>query len=407
MIFQFAPLMFLGVLLIPALLIGLIFLLIKGGPAIRWILGILVLLTTLGVFFGMFNAQARPVVVHKPSVNAQMHAETTVEPLSQSAGIQVIKDPVVWSEGMEEELTPAVYSSLQAAAYGLGVQLQQTLSALPQQPEQVVLLQQGQDVDIVLLEQLRRGVKFVFPDIAVMIAEEASAKDQLQISLQVKDVQEHPIQIPETQNGAVVQMAQEVGCGNRQGTLQAVIQTADNKYVQQVRFDRRQWLDDAEGFRSLVGRGKWTVIASDQTAVTKDQAAEQLTLAAINYLGRQSAMASPMQPSIHADDLQNYGFIVDEYYQRLQGLSGPIWRGALLLEVSPERLQLLQKDKTVVIKQVRKTWVWRIFSLLVMILLISVLYAVVNAITKGYYSVMSAVLAIGLVLIFVLFLFLT
>ena len=399
----------LAIFVVPALLAGVIILLVKGGSAVRWFFGILFLLVVIGIF-GLFSMRfarpARSIVGHEPSVYSQSHTDQTLEPLSQTATIQVLKDPVVWSEGMEEELTPAVYSSLETAAYGLGVQLQKTLQALPQRPQRIILNENDTQVNIALLEQCRRGLKFILPDVSVVIAEEVSSNEQIQISLQMTDVQGHEIQIPETQAGDTVKMAQIMQAGNQQGTLQAIIHTSDNKYVQQVRFDYRPWVVDSEHFRTQISHGKWAVIASDQTAVTKEQSAEQLTQAATDFLSEKIASASPLQAGVQPGDLQHYGFIVDEYYQQLQGLSGPIWRGALLLEVSPERLQLLQQDKTVVVKQVRRTWAWRIFSLLVMILLISVLYAVVNAITKGYYSVMSAVLAIGLVLIFVLFLFL-
>ena len=397
----FAPVGILAVLIVPAMLVGLIILLIKGGAAVRWFFGICLLLIIIGIF-GLFSLRMRPVIVHPAYTEAVS---------SQGATIQTIKDPIVWRDGLEEELMPVVYSSPQTAAYGLGVQLQETLAALQKAPTQIVIAENAGDLDIALLEQLRRGLKYVFPDAAIAIAAETSAEvpseGSIRITLHLQDVREPSIQIPEIQRVDIVEMAQTIPAGNRQGTLQAVVQTADNKYVKQVQFDDRAWLYDPETFRSTVGRGRWAVIASRDTAVTKEQVTEQIEQAAASYLDEQLRQDGMSRSNIQPMDLRNYGFVVDEYFQQLQGLSGPIWRGALLLEVSPRRLQMLQQGKTVAVSQVRKTWAYRILSLLGMILIISLLYAIVNALTKGYYSIVSAIIAIGCAAIFALFLFLS
>lgn len=397
----FAPIGILAVLIVPALLVGFIILLIKGGSAVRWFFGVCLLLIIIGIF-GLFSLRMRPVMVH-PAYTEQVS--------SQGATIQTIEDPIVWRDGLEEELMPVVYSSPQTAAYGLGVQLQETLAALQKTPSKIVIAENAGDSNIALLEQLRRGLKYVFPDAAIAIAAETSAnvppEGSIRITLHLQDVREPSIQIPEIRDGNTTEMMQINPAGNQQGTLQAVVQTADNKYVKQVQFDDRAWLYDPETFRSAVGRGKWAVIASRDTAVTKEQVTEQIEQAAAKYLDEQLRQDGMSHSNVQPSDLRRYGFIVDEYFQQLQGLSGPIWRGALLLEVSPQRLQMLQQDKTVAVSQVRRTWAYRILSLLGMILIISLLYAVVNALTKGYYSIVSAIIAIGCAVIFALFLFLS
>ena len=133
---------------------------------------------------------------------------------------------------------------------------------------------------------------------------------------------------------------------------------------------------------------------------------DHLSEMAANYLSDSITGSSMPGSGIQPDDIRQYGFLVDEYYQQFQGLSGPIWRGAWLLDVSPQRLQQLQQDKQVITKNTRRSWAFQIVSLLGMIVLICILYAVINAMTKGYYSVISAIMAIGLIVIFVLFLFL-
>ena len=71
-----------------------------------------------------------------------------------------------------------------------------------------------------------------------------------------------------------------------------------------------------------------------------------------------------------------------------------IWRHAVLLDVSPQRLQSLISAKTEVVRIQQDTWLRLFVSLGGMILLVCVVYAIANAATKGYYSTVLAVSAV-------------
>ena len=163
MFFMLTPLLLLAVLFIVALLVGLIVLLVKGPEVFRWMLVVFGVLILIG-FFGMFTFQ-RPVI-HTPGVHPMMLPEQAVKVSSPVSAFQVDKDPVVWNEGMEEQLTPTVYSSLSAAAYGLGVQLQETILRVTRRcpgTDCSASSRANLHVDIAMLEQLRRkGLKFVY-----------------------------------------------------------------------------------------------------------------------------------------------------------------------------------------------------------------------------------------------------
>ncbi|MHC4552739.1 MAG: hypothetical protein ACYSUT_08230, partial [Planctomycetota bacterium] len=177
MVFAFTPVLILFALMAPVLLAGLIILLVKGGPAVRWFIGICLLLVVIG-FFGLLSVRvSRPVAVHE-----HMRAQTTecivssqgegwTGPRLQAATLHVASDAAVWQQGLEEELTPDVYSSQKTAAYGLGVQLQETIEALSVWPGQVVIVEHRNGVDIALLEQCRRGLKSILPDLDIAIVE--------------------------------------------------------------------------------------------------------------------------------------------------------------------------------------------------------------------------------------------
>lgn len=385
-----APIGILVLLIVPALLVGTIVLLIKGGTAVRCFFGILLLLIVIG-FFGLFSIRtSRTVAVDQLSqTNAQL----------QGGAVFVDKNPTLWAEGLEEELTPDVYSSLETAAYGLGVQLKQTLDGLPQLPRRVTILEGSVD-DMALLEHFRRGLKYILPDIDIVIASE-TPEGQVCISLQIKDVESRQITPSEIQNADVIHMSQSLHTGSR-GILQAVVQTSDNKFVKQVEFDHCLWLYDTDKFQSAAIGHRWAVITTDETATTKEQARQELYNNATKYVYECLAAVEPLRQNLLQSDLMTYGLVVDEYDQRLVGLSGPIWRSGLLLDVSPERIQSLRQIKAATQLQVRRTWLYQIMSLAGMLALISVLYLLVNAITKGYYSTIIFIVSVIAFLVFVL-----
>ncbi|MBN1879114.1 hypothetical protein JW823_03295, partial [bacterium] len=85
------------------------------------------------------------------------------------------------------------------------------------------------------------------------------------------------------------------------------------------------------------------------------------------------------------------------------GISGPIWRAAILLDVRPERLNLLREIQVVEQRHVRRNWFNMIFSLVGMIVLVSLLYAVINTLTKGYYSFVLALISVLVITGFLVF----
>lgn len=383
-----------------ALLVGIIVLLIKGGPAVRWFFGILLLLLVIG-FLGVLPMRAANVPLPVRVAQSTLSATQLQGPI-----VHIDKNPTVWAEGLEEELTPDVYSTLGTAAYGLGAQLKETIDNLSHAPKKITILE-SDDNDLALLEHFRRGLQFVLPESDILIASSKS-NPECNVWITVRRQQDTPVEItvPEIQQVDMIHMAQTLHIGNQRGSLQAIVQTIDNKFAKNVEYDYRAWLQNSETFRLQIGgRGSWAVITSDETAITKEQARQQAIENACGYVSEQLEPQGITQKAVTEADLKNYGFIVDEYDQRLQGLSGSIWRSAMLLDVSPQRIQSLRQQQITVHQIQRKTWAFQIFSLVGMLILISILYLFVNAITKGYYSTTILIVAVIAFLVF-LFLFL-
>ena len=115
-----------------------------------------------------------------------------------------------------------------------------------------------------------------------------------------------------------------------------------------------------------------------------DQVAAMLGQALPQRLRRSGVPVSFFKP-VNSNDILDGNFILDRFVQSFEGTAGKIWRQALLVDVSAEKLKELARQKAV-IAQVRKTnFVKMFFSIVGLIVLITVVYAFLNAATKGYY----------------------
>ncbi len=372
-------------LILLALLVGFIILMVKGSPAVRWCVLIIAGIVLLPLVAGLFLVCSHQVPVPQPM-------ELTN---SQSPSVHVVKEPTLWQNNLEEEFVADTYSSTSAAAYGLGTQLYDViLAALENQPPQKINIRELDNSDFMVLERLREGLSGKFEDAKVVINRlDTPSPDNISIRLEIEE--ERSSQTLSYPNDSSYSVITEIP--SQAGTVRAIVHTGDDKHIKEVRYDRRQWIHDTDAFRSQVGIGSWAVYASSQPAVSKEQALNEAFQLAQQYITEKIGLHSTQ-----LNDERVHGFVIDEYSQRLQGLSGPIWRAAVLLDVSPEHLQTLQQSEAAVARHVRKTWIYRIFSLAGMILLISILYAFVNALTKGYYSVIIGIIAIGILVGFVL-----
>ena len=134
-----------------------------------------------------------------------------------------------------------------------------------------------------------------------------------------------------------------------------------------------------------------------------DQVAAMLGKALPQRLRRSGVPVSFFKP-VNSSDILDGNFILDRFVQSFEGTAGKIWRQALLVDVSAEKLKELARQKAV-IAQARKTnFVRMFFSIVGLIVLITVVYAFLNAATKGYYvwSLRIAGVVFALVLIILL-----
>lgn len=361
----------------------LIWLLVKSlsTPSGRKTLGILAVVVCIA---GLIFAVLAPVAFRGRAVPV---------PEAQCLAGSMVSGPI-WSSYIEEEFAAESYSTPQAAAYGLGARLE-----LGRSPNEILLAEDVIAND--LLHAFMRGLQSRYENAEVYIAappQEAPREDQVYITLTEPGGEE---------NITITHMMPSI---NRQGRLEATIQNEKGKTIQSAAFDSRAWLRDYAEFASLSKEGQWLVVGSEEAATSAEEARGRAMEKAADVVRTglgPSRRPFDLKTAIGPGDLEARGFIVDEYSQKLQGLAGPIWRHAVLLEVSPERMAGLQQHAAQISYGMRMSWARLIGSFVAMIAMICVVYFFLNAATKGYYArslaVLSVLLAAGLGVIIFMF----
>ena len=102
-------------------------------------------------------------------------------------------------------------------------------------------------------------------------------------------------------------------------------------------------------------------------------------------------------------DILESGVIVDKFIQSFDGSAGKIWREAILLDVSPEKLNHLANQIANKNSVMQVTALKTIFSIAGLFILITIVYIFLNAATKGYYTwslrIVGVILAVIILMI--------
>jgi hypothetical protein len=390
------PLFFIIILL---LLLGALVALIVGiciaKPAVRrvllWVLGI-ILLVPVALFLLLIPMR----VAHFQQPNAG-------QPIVIS---QVTTEaPSVWQEEIEKQFSADVYSSRQAAAYGLGKQIADKYKTMltgelqgreitdmagavskSKGPLKIMLCEDT--ADMAILEACRKGLQNALSKNMIVIQSRAASgpsEGEVWIVFSLQSEAKSLYRKMVTGSGI------DLSC-NETGTLSAVIQTPEDKMSEQVRYDYRPWLEDMTSFKSHYG-SEWFVVFSD-TATDLETAQKQVYDKACSILIH-SITASGYPPTdVLRENLKQFDIETDTYSQELHGMTGPVWRYAILLDGDSPKLSRLIQSKTQVVSQQRENWIKTGLSLLGMMVIIWIVYSVANAATKGYYSTLLAIMAI-------------
>ena len=370
----FSPVILVGVGILAVFIIALA----KAGAVGRWIfvgVGLFLLLLIMPVF-----TQRTARIKHA--------VEPTVDVFKVPSQIS-LEDNAFWQENLEKEFMPDTYSSLRAAAYGLGMQLYETIQeALGQSPSEIVILETS-SLTKSDLNEFQNGLKSRYDQADIYFKQHPMVNfPEGTIYVEVSVLEEKESKDSSAQDSSLPASA---------GRLEAVVETRKGKYYKSVSYDYRSWLWDTHAFVANASNKNWMVSVSDETAISREEARGQALDKAVETLSKQiwnTNSASKRSVLITRQDLLQRDFIRDEYSQKLIGMAGPIWRYAVLLEVSPEDLHSLVTASAQEIQIQHNTKLRSMFSLGGMLLLICVVYIFANAATKGYYSTVLTITAV-------------
>lgn len=175
-----------------------------------------------------------------------------------------------------------------------------------------------------------------------------------------------------------------------------------------VKFFEKGWLKSLSDLHSSgqtsVAVARSSSSCTDETEA-RDQAMSQAVLMVQNLLKKANHSYDVLDQELvfTPQDLQAHNLIVDQFSQSLRTSTARVWRHAVLLNLRPQAMDSLLRQKTRQIQQVHRTWAKDILSLAGLALVVLILYIFLNAATKGYYAwslrVIALITIVGVVVV--------
>ncbi len=293
----------------------------------------------------------------------------------------------IWSEGVEQEFEADIYPSGLAAAKALGRPMADAIDTMARELNatiKVILFQEGNERSLV--SAFGRAVEEESPGVAYSI--EADLRNirpgEVGVTLRVERAQQ-TVRLVEGMSMVLSNPQENI-------RIVATAFTEDRRGSAVACFIDKPWVENFSAFAGGRPNEHYVVARSNGTCMSESEANQQaledararLTAA----LGRQMerGFAELARPPISTTDLLNGGFVADRFIQSFNTSTGKVWRQALLIDVSGPKLAQLARVKMHQGRQVRESWARMGFSVIGVLVLISVIYFFLNMATRGYYE---------------------
>ena len=386
--------------------IAVIVLFIKLCSKRPWIAAVaaLVLLLLLVPVFVLIPVR---IVSHRPVVSPESSSARTEDTTA-----------AIWLPGIEDEFEANVYPSKLSAVRSLGLRIIEPIRQVfggQTSPGGIILFQGAHDRDIV--EEFGKAIAQAIPHTKWSIEPETVAvqTDEVGIRLDIMKVQTHPAPwlsevkrasspLKHGQDGRATKMTS--------GTIHASVLAADKRASIKADFVEKPWVEDFSGFLNTKPNSRFIIAKSADSCMTQaeanrqavENACAQVTKMLDQVSRRLSKIPVPFTLPVNSDDILKGDFIIDRFVQSFKGTAGRIWRQALLIDASAEKLTELARRKAVMARARKMTWARMSLSIVGLLVLITVVYAFLNAATKGYYVWSLRVAGIVLALITIILL---
>jgi hypothetical protein len=313
--------------------------------------------------------------------------------------------PSIWQDSVADQFTANVYPSKAAALKGLRPKIDEVLRKAAdgkQTPPKVVLFAGGLSATEVH---------------SLMDSPEVEAAAWIVEPLP-RNLQENEISIG-TNFALTSERTESHGdrfvMKMRSGALDVYININSSSQSPPTNFkaivEEKPWLTDLAGYQSTYPNSRFLVARSHSSATDEKTAEQEAITDACSQVAQVLWEMNPNHGrplsgnlSVNPTDLESRGFVLDRFSQQLYGMAGPICRNALLIDLSPEKIQPLANAKFEIVARQQKTWARVLLSFVGMAAVIALVYAFLNAATRGYYSwslriAALALLAAGVVIV--------
>ena len=339
--------------------------------ALAVIMALLLFPLLAGLFLGVSHQRAMPV---SRQVYSEPHTTQSEPPAA-----------AIWLPGIEDEFEANVYSSKLSAVRSLGLQIDRPVrEVFGEMPPSGIILFQGAH-ERGLIEEFGRAIFKTFPDANWTIAPETVAvqPDEVGIRIDLVKVQTNPA-------------PWSSGSGNEMtsGTIQASVLAGDRQASMKTDFVDKPWVEDFSAFFNTTPNSQFIIAKSAESCMTEAEANRQAMQNACSQVAdmigqippRRSGVPISFAKPVNSADILEGGFILDRFVQSFEGAAGKIWRQALLVDASAEKIKNLAQRKAVIARVRKRGFAGMFFSIIGLIVLITVVYAFLNAATKGYYA---------------------
>ncbi|MHC4626703.1 MAG: hypothetical protein ACYTDV_06950 [Planctomycetota bacterium] len=313
----------------------------------------------------------------------------------------------IWQAGIEDQFEANVYPSKLAAVRSLGLRIDEPIGQLfgdESWPKKGILFQGTHGDDV--LGEFTKTLSTRFPQTQWTTALETVAVEPGEVGIRLDLT---------TQIGRAP-WKDAWNSGNPRdviiaGKARANVMTGNRQIGINAEFEEKPWIENFYGVWNDRPNTRLIIAKSTESCLTEAEANGQAMADACNQLTvllRQSprAQATPSLPrNVTTNDILERDFIVDRFAQNFGGRAGKIWRQALLIDASPGRLEELASHKAAVARAIRWSWARMAGSIAGLLVLVTVVYAFLNAATKGYYvwslRIAGIVLAAAVIILFV------
>lgn len=337
-----------------------------------WIVWVVVLLLVLLLV---------PIVVLRLDGFHRHHPEISLDaraPRSQDT------TAAIWLPGIEDEFEANVYPSKLSAVRSLGLRIGQAVGRVfdaQTSPSRFVLFQGAHDHS--LLDEFGEAISRTFPDTRWSIEPETAAvqDDEVGIRLDLVNIHTHP-----------VPWMRESGATS--GTIQASVLSQNRHASIKADFSEKPWVEDFSSFLNAKPNSRFVIAKSTESCMTEgeanrqalENACVQLTQMLSRITRRRSGVPKPLASRVEADDILESNLVLDRFVQSFEGSAGRIWRQALLIDGSTSKLEQLAHRKVMMARAMKMNWAKMFVTVFGLLALITIVYAFLNAATKGYYT---------------------